>query len=399
MTHLSAENQMHSLKMRPSCGSSTRVAPSRLTVFSSGLFRLFLACVVFAQHSTRLLLGAAAVFLFFSLSGYWIASIWEKDYASTQSPAFTFLISRAWRILPAFWVANLLAIVIAALKGTLPEQYRALAFSPHLIPMISGNLGLLGYALLPHSQRLLETAWSLDVEVEFYLFFPLLMLLRPAWRVRGLLLAGFIGLWAILLYGEPIYRNLGYYLFFFGIGLYFHHSRKVPSQRLALIGLSLSLLSLCACCTVPELRGLVLASKHAFGESVRWSYAANCGFAVLMMPFAFRTVHQPSPKKDRVLGDLSYLVYLFHVPVLALLSDSYFTESVRQRFPILALVWIGVFAVSFAFWALVHRPLERRRKRFISGRTISVATAGKIPSPYIVTMGDPMTQENSAATS
>jgi peptidoglycan/LPS O-acetylase OafA/YrhL len=214
-----------------------------------------------------------------------------------------------------------------------------------------------------------------------------------------LLLAGFLGLCAILLYGEPVYRNLGYYIFFFGIGLYFHYSRKVPTQTLALTGVALSLLCLCVCCTVPELRGLVLASKHAAGESVQWSYAANCALAFLMMPFAFRTVRQPSPKLDRVLGDMSYLVYLFHVPALALLGDSYFSMSLRQRLPALALVWLGVFAVSFAFWALVHRPLERQRKRFISGRKTAAATSGMLASSRVVAMADPMTQENPAAAS
>lgn len=396
MTQPANEN---SLGLRPAGGKSAMGATSGLTIFSPGLFRLFLASVVFAQHSTRLLLGAAAVFLFFSLSGYWIASIWEKDYAATQSPAFTFYVSRAWRLLPAFWIANLLAIVIAAHTGKLPDAYRTVAFTPHLITIISGNFGLLGYALLPHSQRLLDTAWSLDVEAEFYLVLPLLMLLRPAWRARALLSAGFLGLCAILLYGEPVYRNLGYYIFFFGIGLYFHCSRKVPTQTLALTGVALSLLCLCVCCAVPELRGLVLASKHAAGESVQWSYAANCALAFLMMPFAFRTVRQPSPKLDRVLGDMSYLVYLFHVPALALLGDSYFSMSLRQRLPALALVWLGVFAVSFAFWALVHRPLERQRKRFISGRKTAAATSGMLASSRVVAMADPMTQENPAAAS
>ena len=397
--HLAAKKQARSWGLSPSCEKSAGDASFRLTIFSPGLFRLFLACVVFAQHSTRLLLGASAVFLFFGLSGYWIATIWENDYAATRSPAFTFYVSRAWRLLPAFWVANLLAIVIAELKGTLPDAYRTLAFTPHLITMISGNLGLLGYALLPHSQRLLDTAWSLDVEVEFYLLFPLLMLLHPAWRVRSLLLAGFVGLCAILLYGEPVYRNLGYYLFFFGIGLYFHHSRKVPSRSLAFTGLALSLFCLSICSAVPELRGLVVSGKHAAGESVRWSYAANCAFAFLMTPFAFRTVHQPSPKRDRVLGDLSYLVYLFHVPALALLNDSYFSLSLRQRFPGLAIVWIGVFSVSFAFWALVHRPLERQRKHFTSGRIIAGSATGKTSSPGVAAMPEPVPQQNPAAAS
>jgi peptidoglycan/LPS O-acetylase OafA/YrhL len=119
----------------------------------------------------------------------------------------------------------------------------------------------------------------------------------------------------------------------------------------------------------------------------------------MMMPYAFRTVRQPSPKHDRVLGDMSYLVYLFHVPALALLGDSYFSLSLRQRLPGLVLVWIGVFTVSLAFWALVHRPLETRRKRFTSGRKTAAATSADLSSPSVVAMADPMIQENPAAVS
>jgi peptidoglycan/LPS O-acetylase OafA/YrhL len=400
MMHLANENQMQTSRLGHLFGNSGKCASARLTVFSPGLFRLFLACVVFAQHSTRLLLGAAAVFLFFGLSGFWIAAIWEKEYVATKAPAFTFYVSRAWRILPAFWVANLLAIVIAALRGELPDAYRTFAFTPHLITLISGNFGLLGYSLLPHSQRLLDTAWSLDVEMEFYLVIPLLMLIRrPVWRVRCLFLAGFLGLCAILLYGEPVHRNLGYYIFFFGIGLYFRYSRRVPSQRLALTGLGTALLCVCICCAVPGLRGLVLASKHAAGESVHWSYAANCAFAFLMMPFAFRTVYQSSPVLDRALGDMSYLVYLFHVPALALLGEYYYSLTLRQRLPELALVWIGVFAFSFAFWALVHRPLERQRKRFTFRCKKAQVIADESSAPLVSAMADPMTRESSAAVS
>ena len=145
--------------------------------------------------------------------------------------------------------------------------------------------------------------------------------------------------------------------------------------------------------------GLVLASKHAAGESVHWSYAANCALAFLMMPFAFRTVHQPSPVYDRALGDRSYLVYLFHVPALALLGDSYYSLSLRRRLPELALVWIGVFTFSFVFWAIVHRPLEKQRKRFTSRRKAPGDATEALSSACVVAMAHPMTQENRATVS
>ena len=103
---------------------SLSFVPRKLSLSSPGLFRLLLACVVFAQHSTRLVLGGMAVFLFFALSGFWINRMWTEKYGKSDTPARTFYISRAWRLLPAFWIANLLAISVMAVKGTLPAIYQ-----------------------------------------------------------------------------------------------------------------------------------------------------------------------------------------------------------------------------------------------------------------------------------
>jgi len=91
---------------------------------------------------------------------------------------------------------------------------------------------------------------------------------------------------------------------------------------------------------------------------------------------------------------LSYLVYLFHVPALALLGQSYYGLSLRQRLPELALVWSGVFAFSFAFWVLIHRPLERQRKRFVRARMAAKDANGKLSAPRAASMSDPMAEEN-----
>ena len=68
-----------------------------------------------------------------------------------------------------------------------------------------------------------------------------------------------------------------------------------------------------------------------------------------------------------MLGDLSYLVYLFHLPAIALVlyGGRYPHLGTKGRLLYLAAVWVGSFAVSFLFWLFVHLPLDKWRRRFI----------------------------------
>jgi peptidoglycan/LPS O-acetylase OafA/YrhL len=63
-----------------------------------GQFRLFLATVVVLHHSTPVRLGAWAVGLFFCLSGFWIAEMWQRKYRHARRPYLGVVASvREWR--------------------------------------------------------------------------------------------------------------------------------------------------------------------------------------------------------------------------------------------------------------------------------------------------------------
>jgi peptidoglycan/LPS O-acetylase OafA/YrhL len=341
-------------------------APKKLSLLDPGLFRLLLACIVFAQHSTRLVLGGMAVFLFFTLSGFWINRMWVEKYSQCASPVKTFYISRIWRLLPAFWIANVLAICIMAAKGSLPPTYQTVPWNWHGMHALIANISLFGYASLPHADRILDTAWSLDVEVQFYLLFPMLVLLWPRMRNAVLLVAGSIGVLLILMGGEPLHRNVLYYLAFFAIGMWVEEKKWLPSRRMAMIGLSTAAIGICFCLALPQTRGLLIAPAHSSGNVHLWTYTTNCLLAFLLLPLTLCTTGMPSNRTDRMFGDLSYLVYLFHMPIVALLlyGGRYTHANFTTRLIYLVIVWLGTFASSFAFWRFVHLPLEKWRRRF-----------------------------------
>jgi peptidoglycan/LPS O-acetylase OafA/YrhL len=328
-----------------------------------------------------------AVFLFFALSGFWINRMWTEKYGHSDTPARTFYISRAWRLLPAFWVANLLAICVMAVKGSLPATYQTAPWNWHSLHAFIANIFLFGYASLPHMDRVLDTAWSLDVEAQFYLLFPLLVLLRPRVRNAVLLVIGGLGVALILIFGEPTYRNVFYYLAFFAIGMWTEEKRWIPSRRLALMGSAIAVVCVALCLALPQTRGLLIAPAHITGSAHLWTYTTNCFLAFLLLPFTLRTTGMAYNRTDRMLGDLSYLVYLFHLPAVALFlyGGHYAHLGFKMRFIYLASVWLGTFAISAAFWRYAHLPIEKLRKRFSESRPSPKAAPEVIEHPAFVT--------------
>src|SRR4029077_11219699 len=110
----------------------------------------------------------------------------------------------------------------------------------------------------------------------FYLLFPLLVLLRPRVRNAALLVIGGLGVALILFFGEPVYRNVFYYLAFFAIGMWAEEKRWLPGRRLALLGSAIAAGCVALCLALPQPRGLLIAPAHITGSAHRWTYLANC---------------------------------------------------------------------------------------------------------------------------
>lgn len=137
-------------------------------VLTPGLFRLLLAFVVVIHHSFPLRLGAWAVGMFFVLSGFWISRMWRSKYSQTASPYRTFVISRWWRIAPLFVVVQAIAAVLVwsglmQASGGVLADWRWWVTQPTVIG--STQFG-----------RLLPPSWSLDVEMQFYLVAPIILM-------------------------------------------------------------------------------------------------------------------------------------------------------------------------------------------------------------------------------
>jgi peptidoglycan/LPS O-acetylase OafA/YrhL len=81
------------------------------------------------------------------------------------------------------------------------------------------------------------------------------------------------------------------------------------------------------------------------------------------------TVRQPSGSFDRMLGDVSYPVYLFHWPAIILLrSMAVGTYLNRILYDLVAIGLVSL--LSWIAWAAVDHPLNRIRAKWVNNRLL-----------------------------
>ena len=186
--------------LEPTPGHSTR---HRLNGLDG--YRAMAVLVVVLYHFKVPYLGGGWIGpeLFFVLSGYLITTLLIDRFASATRPSMlvSFWVRRIKRLYPAllFLIAALIAsvAVLAALgvvtaqrldpSSVTSESWSVLGYYANW-HLIAEHVGYFG-----QSTSLLKHTWSLAIEEQFYLVFPLLFLVimasKARWRLFGLLFA------------------------------------------------------------------------------------------------------------------------------------------------------------------------------------------------------------------
>lgn len=346
-----------------------------------GLFRLLLATVVVVYHYSNISLGHAAVYLFFVLSGYWFYQMWEHKYAKTRNPYLTFAISRAWRIAPVFLLCSALACAMVWLQIHLETTHGTPP--PGMFWAMLPSAILLGYNSSWFTP--LVPAWSLDIEMQFYLVAPLLLIMLKRKPATAFLLLAAAGAAFTTLHRH---LTLAAYVPCFMAGMLAAHFPALAKRRRFVIA---SIVATCVVIAtplvVPAWRSVLLAGANP-GPLYRYNELFNVLVTLACLPFALSTVGNPSGKADQLMADLSFSVYLFHwiphelvhqyLPALA-------NEPRLERAPGLAVVFIVTYALSVLITLAVDRPTQRARARFVRNRVVGErgARAETSPTPVI----------------
>jgi len=305
--------------------------------------------------------GYVGVDVFFVLSGFLITSILAAEHRHGTFTVSGFYDRRARRILPALFLVMGVSIP-AALIWMLPDELRNFATSVGAVTLFSSNVLFTGQAdyFEPVTETLpLLHTWSLAVEEQFYIVFPLL--LATVWRFGPRIL------WLVLLviavaslawaeHSSSTNPTAAFYL---------APSRAWELMAGALLGLAMNRKPLSTwppgwAAEVLAGAGLVLIAAAVFGfdDATRVpGVAMLLPVAGTLLVIAFAT---PRTLVGRLLaappiafiGLISYSAYLWHVPLLAFVQ-------LTSLEPVPLVVLLGFAALSFVLAALSWRYVER----------------------------------------
>lgn len=315
--------------------------------------------LVFVCHFSSLGVGGYAVYVFFILSGYWLDRMWSERYKPTRSPYFTYMVSRFWRLGPVMALVSLITLALLPVIGVPLEKI----FSANPAHMVFSSTFLLGYAWLPYLP--VGSAWSLDVEMQFYIVAPLiaglLAMRRGRWAALTAALACSLAIGLIDPHMLPV---LPKYIAFFVVGMMSSATKWRPSARLAQYSGGFVLLAAMLILLSPW-RGLLIGGATP-GPLYEYNAALSIALALATLPYAIHTTSRPSDATDRMMADLSYIIYLLHWPAM----QWFFTISgpFSARLAVAATSFAIVPPAAWLIWKFYDKPINRARARWVTER-------------------------------
>lgn len=324
--------------------------------------------------------GYIGVDVFFVISGFLISSIILKEQEAGTFTIAGFYERRARRILPALFLVLFVTLPFA-LYWLLPFELADFGKSLIAVNLFSSNFlfwQASDYFAATAAQIPLLHTWTLAVEEQFYILFPVFMMLFWHWGKRRLMLIiGIIALSSLGLseWGWREFPEANFYLLpsrawelmIGSLVAFYLHNRELPkgfiNQWGSLIGLA-----------------LIVIPMFLYDEGIPfpsfYTLAPTLGAALVIL---FTT---PNTLVYRFLtlpvlvgiGLISYSAYLWHQPLFV------FARIISLEEPSLLLMGalsITTFVISYLSWRFIEAPFRdrqrfTRKQIFIGSLSISI---------------------------
>jgi peptidoglycan/LPS O-acetylase OafA/YrhL len=144
--------------------------------------------------------GFIGVDIFFVISGFLITGIIARELSTNRFSLAGFYVRRIRRIFPALIVV-LAAVLAMGWLWMLPHAYAQLSSDVFASAAFAANVALMlqsGYFDIESAKKPLLHLWSLGIEEQFYLAWPLVLMLAARWRIGLLAVAAAIALASFL---------------------------------------------------------------------------------------------------------------------------------------------------------------------------------------------------------
>lgn len=325
--------------------------------------------------------GWTGVDLFFVLSGYLIAAPLFSDIAQAKGINLrSFFLKRVFRILPAYYTVLLLYFAVPGFSefSNLSPLWKYLTFTQNF------GLNLQRYHGFSH-------AWSLCVEEQFYLLFPLLLLLclkwkglsKAGWLLPAVFIAGIaLRAWSWLHFVAPVqaaggedwlaYYQYGYYptynrldglLAGISIAALFQYK---PAIRQALCAHGNKLLA--AGLLLLVMAYLVCAATTSFTATVLGFPLVSLGWGVMVLASLCpgSVLYKMPARISAFIAAWSYAIYLSHKGIIHLVQQwlpahGIAADSNTMLVCCTLACLLGAVVLRYA----VEKPFLRLRNRFL----------------------------------
>jgi peptidoglycan/LPS O-acetylase OafA/YrhL len=348
-----------------------------------GYFRFLLALAVVLHHtpgSPYMFNGGFAVELFFMISGFYMALVLQKKYADKT---YEFYTNRLLRLMPTYYLilaANLLAIIFFnagehltrdALVEGVKDGHRSLLIWTNLTVVGQEwasflSFGPDGFAYFDPAQTgdlpawktlLIPQAWSISIELMFYMLAPFIFGARGIKYVWMLLIFSLACRFAVigldLPYNSWARRFLPCVLCFFVAGGIVCRARTKHAALIAKL----------------PMWGIVAAIVVFFAALYKFRFPGPREYALVypllavffafLLPVAFQRL---GSNFEELIGDLSFPMYLIHTLWIGVGEKMMGLE----KFSLSAFVVCLTLLSSLLIYYTVDRPLNGLRQRRVA---------------------------------
>jgi peptidoglycan/LPS O-acetylase OafA/YrhL len=320
--------------------------------------RAFAFIAVFLRHGIKLPLGWIGVDVFFVLSGYLITRnlVQLREKTRPARSFFVFYFRRVLRIVPPYYLALVVMMIVQSISMNEAAWYFGFVSNVH-------------DAFFGQVQGVYAPMWSIAVEEQFYLIWPVIVLLVPMRQLPRVFLAVIaiapLVRYLMTPYGfNAIYTLMPCRMDLLAMGALFALlEMRSPnlfndySKRFALLGIL-------ACAVFAA----IAVSDKTFRTNLDYPLFNVVGFeltgcfAVAVFGYVrgldsgpvYRILMNPMLQ---YIGKVSYMCYLIHLVVLRVLEPAHL-----GAIPTLILAMLGTLAFASASWYLLEHPLQRLRR-------------------------------------
>lgn len=317
-----------------------------------GSYRFFLAFCVLYSHVFGLIMGwnvgVVAVISFYIITGY-VMTILTHKYYKIMEDIPSFYLDRVVRIFPQYLFYLLLTILgvgLFDLQNSFWQDFGVLkiALNAMILPI--------GYYMFGLENALYITpAWSLGLELTFYIFFPFFLHLNR--KMRCLIVAFSLVIFTLALVGQINTDWFGYRLlpgtfYIFVIGAALAKPNLITPTFPYIVG-SVAILVVFTILLTPQLYTM------PFNKEVVTGTAMGTFMVALLRGLRFS-------KFDELMGNLSYGIFLNHWLILVALENFSIPKI------IVPFISVALAAVSYR---LVERPAINWRRNIRKQRQLA----------------------------